>query len=284
MRWNDWLSIAAIIFSLSAFIFRWKLFFNTLTKIHKRQSFPNMKDLTYWLLMLLIIISVISTWRTNDPGKLADQLSLGGTFLSILLAVVAIIFSFIQSSSSSQQTERLVDKISRLTHTIEGLERVSKSLEDKNENHIVEFANVFEEAKDMRSAVDNIGKSMENLLEEVKDKLKSNNNSLELDVEEINSIQNNFSEKINKLMTNDLLTSVTVAGPRSMFNLIKQLTENNGRVHIQVLWMELFDRGIRMNMTELKNTLNKLEQEYGVKIIKEDGHEYVTTLEQNKIK
>lgn len=279
MRWNDWLSIAAIIISIITFIFRWKQFSNTLTKIHKKlKGFPEKKDLTYWLLILLIIISVVSTWRTDEPGKLADQLSLGGTFLSILLAVVAIIFSFIQSSSSSKQTERLVDKISRLMHIIEGLERVSKSLEDKNEKHIVEVANAVDEAKNMTSEIGNIGVSVKNILEEIKNKLKAKSGNLEHDVEEINNIQNNFSEKMNKLMTHDLLSSVTTVGPRSIFNLIKQLTGNNDRIHIQVLWMELFDRGIRMNMTELKDTLNKLEFEYGVKIIKEDGHDYVTIL------
>jgi len=129
MEWNDWLSVAAIVIAILALIIRWKMFFNTISKIQEKlRGFPDKKDLAYWILILIIIISFVATWRTDDPGKLADQLSLGGTLLSVLLAVVAIVFSFIQSSDSTRSSSDVINKISEATQNIAVLHELYKEM------------------------------------------------------------------------------------------------------------------------------------------------------------
>lgn len=52
------------------------------------------KDLGYWILILVLAIITILTWRLGDNPDVIGYLGFGGTIASILLAVVALIYSF----------------------------------------------------------------------------------------------------------------------------------------------------------------------------------------------
>lgn len=93
-----------------------------------KRDFPEKKDLVYWLLMLIIFISVIIAWRTRDPELLINQISLGSTFLSILLAVVAIFFSFVQSNQSSRESSETLKELSNITAQIVNLNNIKDDL------------------------------------------------------------------------------------------------------------------------------------------------------------
>lgn len=114
-------------------------------KNKESDTFPTKKDLFYWLLITLIFIIVVSVWKTDDPGDLADQIALGGTFFSILLAVIAIIFSFVQSSNASIKTHRISEQISYLTQSIAELTRVKKNLEEtvSEQRSVAEIVNNY---------------------------------------------------------------------------------------------------------------------------------------------
>lgn len=188
MEWNDWLSVVAIVIAILALIIRWKMFFNTISKIQEKlKGFPDKKDLAYWILILIIIISFVATWRTDDPGKLADQLSLGGTLISILLAVVAIIFSFIQSSDSSRSTLEVLDRINAATNSLDTLERLNKEMSTSFEKMYFvtsEMAHGMQKMKESTSDVETINKVESGLIiwEKVQEKVHEATESHDLPV------------------------------------------------------------------------------------------------------
>ncbi|MEW9668645.1 hypothetical protein ABLT31_07310 [Ammoniphilus sp. 3BR4] len=67
-------------------------------------------------------------WKTNDPKFLNDQISFGATLASILLAVTAIIFSFIQSSDASRDNGAIRYTLDKITHKVDELEKVKNEL------------------------------------------------------------------------------------------------------------------------------------------------------------
>ncbi len=100
----------------------------------KTNDFPSKKDLVYWILLLTIISIAVIVWLYNDPGKFNTQISLAGTLLSIALAVIAIIFSIIQSSnveqlsSMAERVNELVASNNSLTQKLhEQIERTNAS-------------------------------------------------------------------------------------------------------------------------------------------------------------
>ncbi|MCC5801843.1 hypothetical protein [Rossellomorea vietnamensis] len=93
-----------------------------------KEEFPDKKDLVYWLLMLIIFVSIVIAWRTKDPALLINQISLGSTFLSILLAVVAIFFSFVQSNQSSRESSETLRELSNITTQIVNLNSIKDDL------------------------------------------------------------------------------------------------------------------------------------------------------------
>ncbi|MGD0032534.1 hypothetical protein SLT67_14295 [Paenibacillus illinoisensis] len=224
-------------------------------KDKKNERFPDKKDLTYWMLIILILFTVVATWKTEDPGRLSAELALGGTILSILLGVVAIIFSFIQSSSSSRQSEKLIDRIAKMTSTVESLSRVSDSLEKVNKQQI--------------ERIENIGTKLHGYLNEIGTKLSEDKEKPNIaGVEEVVG-------KINNLMDSGFV----VMGPRALLNTIKKLVGNDNTVHIQAIWANLFENGIGMSMSELKEKLKEIEKSGQIEIL--ESNDFVRLLNRD---
>lgn len=82
------------------------------------------KDLGYWILILVLAIITILTWRLGDNPDVIGYLGFGGTIASILLAVVALIYSFFQTAASGNTTAILEDSAERIEVVTKSLERV----------------------------------------------------------------------------------------------------------------------------------------------------------------
>ncbi|MFJ7825262.1 hypothetical protein [Psychrobacillus sp. NPDC096623] len=118
--------------------------------IDKMRNFPTKKDMTYWILILIIILTVVSVWRTNDSSMLTNQLTLGGTLLSIFLAIIAIIFSFIQSSDTSSHNKEIIVKINELTQNMKYLNDLNSDTADeivKRKRNLKEIDGILDELK-----------------------------------------------------------------------------------------------------------------------------------------
>ncbi|CAM4516448.1 hypothetical protein [Paenibacillus typhae] len=87
------------------------------------------KDLFYWIVFLLITILLTTTLRLTPNAQVVDYFSFGGTLASILLAVVAMIYSFYQSFSMQSSSERLNDSVNKIEKSLDNLEEFDEGLQ-----------------------------------------------------------------------------------------------------------------------------------------------------------
>src|SRR5699024_1674152 len=211
----------------------------------KNKEFPTKKDLVYWLVGVLLILAVVIVWRTKDPSLLLDEISLGGTIISIVLALVAIFFTFIQSSESSRQSSNMIKQINKLTAQIINLSAMNEQLTNSLSTKDITY-----------------GKAVDNLIKQSEDQNKVTNilwdASTKLNVETEGSL------------SNDVAASITVNSPlqeKAIENFLRYKYENNdGFISIQVIWKDLFDNKLNIPMESLKYILNKLSEEGITKI------------------
>lgn len=115
------------------------------------------KDLGYWILILVLAIITILTWRLGDNPDVIGYLGFGGTIASILLAVVALIYSFFQTAASGNTTAILEDSAKKIESVTDSLKRVDKIVEiadklessltilESLENNVTAATGIFEE-------------------------------------------------------------------------------------------------------------------------------------------
>lgn len=156
---------------------------DTLKNILK--DFPTRKDLFYWLLISLLFTIVVSVWKTNNPGMLVDQISLGGTFLSILLAVVAIIFSFVQSNETSRSSFHIIERIGEVAESISALNGLKSELTQTIEYQKRTANEVAKGLEEMKNATDDSelkSKAEKGLIvwKEVQEKIRENEMNYDL--------------------------------------------------------------------------------------------------------
>ncbi|SEB15825.1 hypothetical protein SAMN05421743_12150 [Thalassobacillus cyri] len=148
-----------------------------------KKDFPSKKDLVYWIFILIVFISVIVAWRTSNPETLLNQISLGSTFLSILLAVIAIFFSFIHSNESSRQSSDLLKEMNKVTNEIVSLNGLREDLlktVEKYEKTIDEYTEKAEkledknidDTEDIKSIKKEFKEAIENINSDYQSKLK----------------------------------------------------------------------------------------------------------------
>ncbi|MBA9029456.1 hypothetical protein [Peribacillus huizhouensis] len=101
------------------------------------------KDLGYWILILIGLICIILTLKLSDNASAVDYIGFAATLTSLLLSVVAIIYSFYQNStytSTSEKLESSANKIKKITRELAAVSEVRSILEEmklesQNFNH-----------------------------------------------------------------------------------------------------------------------------------------------------
>lgn len=115
------------------------------------------KDLIYWIIILVLAIITIFTVKLGDNPDVIGYLGFGGTIVSILLAVVALIYSFIQTAASGNTTAILEDsakKIESVTNSLKKVDEIvgiadklesSLTILESLENNVAAATGIFEE-------------------------------------------------------------------------------------------------------------------------------------------
>ncbi|SOC44295.1 hypothetical protein [Salinicoccus kekensis] len=88
------------------------------------KNFPSSKDYNYWLIGMVILTIYFATKSLGENEILINYITFAGTIISILLAIVAIIYSYQQTNRSSQNyadTKSLLNSISENVNGIEDL-------------------------------------------------------------------------------------------------------------------------------------------------------------------
>ncbi len=162
--------------------------------------FFDQKTLTIFLVEAIIVAIYIVTFRLHDNDDMVALFSFGGTITSILLAVIAIFYSFIQSNESKCNNADLITNIRDLQEYVETISEfsnkisvISSNIEDLNKQYTVGFNELRTE---LESAVNIIKEDNEAVLKSILAKseknmsMKGKNVSNKLDSEELSKLFN----------------------------------------------------------------------------------------------
>lgn len=202
-------------------------------------KFPTKKDMTYWIIIIAILLTVVSVWKTNEPETLTNQLSLGGTLLSIFLAIIAIIFSFIQSSDTSSHNKDMILKMNEIAQNM-------KYLNELNSNTTEEIMKKTKNLNEIDNLINEIAEETINTSELTNDnKLNELSKKIEIAKQSI-------------FFGNDISTQLTVLGEEAILNYIRKNFYDDKLVSLQVLWNNLYEENLRLHMSDLKNIMKNL--------------------------
>lgn len=173
---------------------------------------------------LILCIVIVAIWRAETTSELLNQISLGSSIASILLALLAIGYAFIQSRDASQQnisTQIMLDKIN------EKLEQV-KVVKDELNLYRGEVASFREDSKTHTTSL------LESLKEfsngELSQALRKSNatDAVVEKVEEYEGRLNRVIDILNRelLETMEVLTKKSLGGSASIFNNDGTLNSN----------------------------------------------------------
>jgi hypothetical protein len=142
------------------------------------KGFPTKRDFYYIVTFLVLLLIFIFAGRLADNTQVVDYVGFAGTIVSILLAVIAIIYSFYQSSTYESATSKLdssAQKIEIATTKLSNVSELEKVLEDfKMEVKEIRsgVAGLESIIKTVSSGVDSINKNWELTKEEFLNNVK----------------------------------------------------------------------------------------------------------------
>src|SRR5690606_21039301 len=97
-----------------------------------------------------------------DPSSANAKLSLTATIMSIALAIIAIIFSFVQSSEASRQNSKLIEEMQKSSQMVDTLNKVSEDLSKRNKKEIERWDMIDQS---MKSTFDKLHNQLSSLAE-----------------------------------------------------------------------------------------------------------------------
>ncbi|EOP13225.1 hypothetical protein ICS_01389 [Bacillus cereus BAG2O-3] len=129
------------------------------------------KDLAYWLIIIILFAVSTYTYKYSTNENVIAHWGFAGTIVSIILAIIAIVYTFFDnftSKSSHQKLEESADKIKDITKKLDS-------------NNLVDSSNKIEE----------IGSKLEVITSKMDKQLESINN-------EINKMHNNTNQSFSQ--------------------------------------------------------------------------------------
>jgi len=93
-------------------------------------SWIEVKDLLYWLLISCLGAISLFTYQYRGNNEVITHWGFAGTIISIILAVLAIIYTYFQSATTVDSTKRLEESANRV-------EEATKELEHNNVKNVV---------------------------------------------------------------------------------------------------------------------------------------------------
>ncbi|PFJ00314.1 hypothetical protein [Priestia megaterium] len=140
--------------------------------MEKDNKFPTKKDMTYWIIILILFIVGSFTFYYGSNKSMVSHIGFGGTIVSILLAVIAIIYSFYQSSTYESTTYKLdtsAQKIEEATTQLSDVSEIKVVLESFKD----EVKEINESIIDLKEISNTIGNGVDSMKESFEDTRKT---------------------------------------------------------------------------------------------------------------
>lgn len=97
-------------------------------------KFPTSKDYIYWLLGMGILVIYFATKNLAGNDLIVDYVSFAGGIVSIILALIAIIYSYQQSNQSSENYTETKALLSVISEKAEGINEIKDRVKDTDNN------------------------------------------------------------------------------------------------------------------------------------------------------
>lgn len=134
---------------------------NSDTKTHSKLITG--KDLAYWIVILLCLVVYFSSVQLYQNEDFTKYISFAGTVTSIILGVIAIIYSFFQSYDNSRNKDEIQKVYNDIDESICELKDNVKELEKMSEN----INKISEVTTELNKVVSKIEKDLSNVSSKV---------------------------------------------------------------------------------------------------------------------
>ncbi|MEH7021020.1 hypothetical protein [Priestia megaterium] len=155
----------------------------------EKEKFPTRKDMTYWIIILILFMVGSFTVYYGSDKDMVSHIGFGGTIVSILLAVIAIIYSFYQSSTYESTTYKLDTSAQKIEEATKQLSDVSeiKAVLENFKGEVKEINDSIFDLKEISNTIGNGVDSMKESFEDTKQNIYSvlNTGPQNRDVDEI---------------------------------------------------------------------------------------------------
>ncbi|MDH5163931.1 hypothetical protein [Heyndrickxia oleronia] len=121
-----------------------------------KSNFPTKKDMAYWILILILFIIGSFTFYYGSKKDVISHIGFAGTIVSILLAVIAIIYSFYQSSTYENVNYKLDNSAQKIKNATDKLSNVSeiKSMLDTFQSEVGFMKDSIEDLRNIVNTID----------------------------------------------------------------------------------------------------------------------------------
>lgn len=159
----------------------------------EKEKFPTRKDMTYWIIILILFMVGSFTVYYGSDKNMVSHIGFGGTIVSILLAVIAIIYSFYQSSTYESTTYKLDTSAKQIEEATQQLSNVSE-IKAVLENFKGEVKEINDSITDLKEISNNIGNGINSMRKSFEDTKKNLLLNLDSSFESMNVDDSDFSE------------------------------------------------------------------------------------------
>lgn len=97
------------------------------------KRFPSLKDFIYLIIGLIILIIYLTTLKLTKNSEVVDYISFGGTLLSIILAIIAIVYAYQQGRQSADSYSETKSLLSVIAEHVKGIGQIKTDIAISNE-------------------------------------------------------------------------------------------------------------------------------------------------------
>jgi len=194
-----------------------------------------MRDMFYITVYLLSIIVLVMTVKIETGSEVIDYVGFAGTLISILLALVAIIYSFFQSYLNQSSTSRLSETVNKVEESFKNVESYENNIKSMESALNISIEEIGLTSTEIKSTLDSI--------EELKCTIEESNATTNSYVSTILSKQVGNTDGIEKIEIKYFINyAESFRGARDIIRKVKYCYENEVMLKVTKLANELADK------------------------------------------
>ncbi|RKP47856.1 hypothetical protein D7Z26_21820 [Cohnella endophytica] len=237
------------------------------------------KDYAYIIVFLiLLLVGIFTFYYGSDKNQIVSYLGFAGTITSLILSVVALIYTFYQSTTSITQAQKITEASEKLNQAIGGFHEVQNQISSSVESmkhvsyQVSEMQNQISASVDSIVQVSNQVSEMDTKVSQVVSGISKAESPTSTDIDSVTF--NDIVEILQRNSINGLLTLLLgiyqSRSPKKEFTLGKIIEELNTKYELKLSSDYSYGFLIGFNGTKLIKGLSKNNEEFSLDFIKPD--------------